>query len=207
MTNEKRKGYITIGLFISCLLAVNILPVWGEEWAEVLFLLVMLGYAVFIGLFFVWAYHFIFMLFEKFSNRNRNIIVTIMTFCIGAIYLFPFGISHYFIEEDVSIFIAQREGAANCRTIFKLFSDNRFEEKNICFGSHLVKGEFYFKNDTIHFTDINYGRGQQEYFQFATIQKSKYSERPALVRHKNIADVIGNELWIERNNLVKAEQQ
>lgn len=140
---------------------------------------------------------------EKFSNRNRNWTIGIMGISLGLIFLKPSGIINFDRLEDKDLFIAQREGAANCMTTFKLKPNNKFKDRSVCFGVSEARGNYEIKNDTIFFSDVSVPRGDEEYYKFGILKKSKYRDEEALFRYRSRSDTIGNELWITKNEIMK----
>lgn len=141
--------------------------------------------------------------FEKFSNPNRNLTIVTMTIFLGMIYLFPNGLINCYKSEGENLFVAQREGAANCNTVFKIKPQNRFTERTVCFGIEEISGLYYLKEDTIFFTDVKCSRENQDYFEYALFKKSEFSQREELFRYENRKDTVGIELWITKNDLFK----
>lgn len=140
---------------------------------------------------------------EKFSNRNRNWTIGIMAISLGLIFFKPSGIINFDRLEGEDLFIAQREGAANCMTTFKLKPNNKFKERSVCFGVSEARGNYEIKNDTIFFSDVNVPRGNEEYYEFGILKKSKYRDEKALFRYRSRSDTVGNELWITKNEIMK----
>ena len=140
---------------------------------------------------------------EKFSNRKRNWTIGIMAISLGLIFLKPNGIINFDKLEGEDLFIAQREGAANCMTTFKLKPNNKFKERSVCFGVSEARGNYKIKNDTIFFSDVSVPRGNEEYYEFGILKKSKYRDEKALFRYRSRSDTIGNELWITKNEIMK----
>ena len=140
---------------------------------------------------------------EKFSNRNRNWTIGIMVISLGLIFLKPSGIINFDRLEGEDLFIALREGAANCMTTFKLKPNNKFKERSVCFGVSEASGNYEIKNDTIFFSDVSVPKGDEEYYEFGILKKSKYRDEKALFRYRSRSDTIGNELWITKNEIMK----
>ncbi|MDN5215787.1 hypothetical protein QQ020_27160 [Fulvivirgaceae bacterium BMA12] len=115
-------------------------------------------------------------------------------------FLKPNGIISFDQFEGEDLFIAQREGAANCMTTFKLKPNNKFKERSVCFGVSETRGSYKILNDTIFFSE-SAPRGDEEYYKFAILQKSKFRDEIALFRYRNRSDTIGHELWIMKNDL------
>jgi hypothetical protein len=143
---------------------------------------------------------------EKFSDRQRLLIIAMLTIVLVLAFFNPAGIIDFERFEGSDILIAQREGAANCMTTFKLKENNKFTEKSVCFGMTEIKGDYKLKNDTIFFENVELGRDENEFYKFAVIRPSKFykdNNHFDLVRFKDLNDTIGRELWITKNDLYK----
>ena len=140
---------------------------------------------------------------ENFSNRNRNWTIGIMAIGLGLVILKPSGMINFDKLEGEDVFIAQREGAANCTTTLKLKQNHQFKERNVCFGVSEVRGNYEIKNDTIFFSDLNVPSGDEAYYKFGILKTSKYRNEKALFRYRNHSDTIGHELWITKNEIIK----
>ena len=138
---------------------------------------------------------------EKFVDRQRLLIIAVLTPVLAFAFFKPAGLIDFEKFESNNILIAQREGAANCMTTFKLKENNKFTEKNVCFGMTETKGDYKFINDTIYFENVELGRHEDEYYKFAVIRPSKFykdNNHFDLVRYKDLNDTTGHELWITK---------
>lgn len=143
---------------------------------------------------------------EKLKNRQRLLLIGIMTVVLGLSFLYPGGLINFSRLESDSVFIAQREGAANCMTTLKLREDKTFIERNVCFGVTETTGIYNIKGDTIFFEKVSLGRHESDFYKFAVIKnRETKSEKNMgdLVRYKNYSDTTGIELWIIKNELNK----
>jgi hypothetical protein len=143
---------------------------------------------------------------EKFSDRQRLLIIAMLTIVLGLAFFKPAGFIDFEKFEGSDILIAQREGAANCMTTFKLKENNKFTEKSVCFGMTEIKGAYKLKNDTIFFENVELGRDENEFYKFAIIRPSKFNKDNNhfdLIRFKDLNDTTGHELWITKNDLYK----
>ncbi|MES2689259.1 MAG: hypothetical protein V4658_02585, partial [Bacteroidota bacterium] len=110
----------------------------------------------------------------------------------------PYGIINFDELEGRDVLIAEREGAANCMTTFKLKEGNKFTERSFCFGPSEIKGHYRWVNDTLFFEDVEPGL----FYEFALVKRSSLSSFH-LVRYKSMSDTTGHELWITKNELEK----
>lgn len=200
----KQKGlvYATIVFF----LLLNTTYYWEGKmglFAMVTFLLLILYFLILMVLFLEQVY---FAAKEKFKNIQRLFLIGIMVIVLSLSFLYPNGIIDFSKFENESIFIAQREGAANCMTTLRLRDDNTFHEWNVCFGVTETKGTYHVKGDTIYFERVSHSRQDSKFYKFAII---KYPETNSeknlgiLVRFKDNSDASGTPLWIIKNELIK----
>ena len=142
---------------------------------------------------------------ERFKEMNRVYLITFMTFVLTTSFFYPNGLINYGFFESESMLIAQREGAANCMTTLKLDIDNKFIERNVCFGVTVTKGDFRIISDTIYFENVTYGRHENEFYEFAIIKNDMTNGKYLgdLVRYRNHSDTIGTPLWITKNEFKK----
>ncbi len=105
---------------------------------------------------------------EKLRDRQRVLSVTAVGLILALTVLFPSGLIDFKRLEGKDILIAQREGAANCMTTFRLKKNKRFIQKSVCFGIEKKKGSYYIENDTIFLN--NNSRVDSTGYSFAIIQ-------------------------------------
>lgn len=142
---------------------------------------------------------------EKFKERKRLVLIGVMTFILTTSFLFPQGIINFSQFESESLFIAQREGTANCMTTLKLKANNKFIERNVCFGITEITGDYRISGDTIYFENVSLGRLENEFYDYAIIQQESTGNNDLgdLIRFENKSDTIGVALWIKKNELNK----
>jgi hypothetical protein len=104
---------------------------------------------------------------EKFSNRPRIITVVIASVALGLTAFFPGGLINYDKWEGTDWLVAQREGAANCMTTFRLKTNSKFTEESVCFGVDRKKGTYEIRNDTIY---LFYKQQQADNYRFGIIK-------------------------------------
>ncbi|MCZ8217659.1 MAG: hypothetical protein O9262_15550, partial [Cyclobacteriaceae bacterium] len=134
-----------------------------------------------------------------------TLLVTVLTLTI----LNPNGLINFDKLEGKDLFIAQREGSANCMITFKLKDNNKFLERSVCFGVTEVRGDYKLIGDTIVFFNVELGRDESEYYQFAIIKPAgdKFPNRVGdLIRYKDQNDTTGQEIWIIKNDLTNNKQ-
>jgi len=143
---------------------------------------------------------------EKFKDKQGLVIIGTLVAVLTMTFLKPNGLINFDKLQGKDLLVAEREGAANCMTTFKLKENNTFIERSVCFGVMEIKGKYVLKGDTIFFKDIGSVRHEKGYYKFAVIQKSD-SEKTKylgdLVMYKSYSDTIKRELWITKNELTK----
>jgi hypothetical protein len=161
---------------------------------------------VFIGLTIALLRHIFFAVREKLTDKHRLVTISLLTAVLCLTYFFPFGFINFDRLSGDDLLVAQREGAANCMTTFKLKDNNTFTERSVCFGVTEIKGDYRIARDTIYFENVEVGRHEDGFYEFAVIRPSKFntdSNRFDLVRFKSFGDTTGHELWIIKNELSK----
>jgi hypothetical protein len=141
---------------------------------------------------------------EKFANKQRVIVLALLATVLTLTILKPTGLINFDKLEGKDLFIAQREGAANCMITFKLKENNKFLERSVCFSMTEIRGDYELKGDTIIFSNVELGRGESKYYEFAVIKQTdnKYNDRLGdLIRYKDQNDTTGQEIWIIKNDL------
>jgi len=138
--NKPLKNHRLIITTIVFFLIVNLNYFWKAK----LGILASLAFIVLVIVFYFLGIILIFQIIkgfkEKFLNKQRNWTIGIMTIGLGLIFLKPNGIINFDQLEGEDLLIAQREGAANCMTTFKIKPDNKFKEISVCFGVSEVRG-------------------------------------------------------------------
>lgn len=193
------------GLIISTLLfflIVNTNYFWEGKLGIVVFPIFLILVLVFIVLSILLLGQLIKGIKEKFSDKTRNVTIGIITTILILVFLKPNGLIKFDKFNGTDILIAQREGVANCMTTIKLKENMTFRERRVCFGVTEIKGTYELRNDTIFFENIEYGRNENEFYEFAVIKPSKINpDKFDFVRFKNKNDTIVHELWIVKNEL------
>lgn len=199
----KRKGLIitTIVFFLT----VNTNYFWAGKlgsFAFPAFLLLVLAYLTLaVGL----CVQLYFAIREKFADRQRLADIFFLTIVLTLTFFFPKGLISFDSLEGKDLFIAQREGAANCVTTFKLKENNKFIERSVCFGMTEIKGDYTLKADTIFFINVQLSRYEDEYYKFAIIKPSDSKNGEILgdlMRYNSYSDTTRDVLWIIKNDLI-----
>ena len=185
----KQKTILAISIVF--FLILNTKYFWEGKLGLLAFLLISILFLVYIFLAIVLVIQIIKSIIEKFSNKNRLVIVTILIFVISLSFLYPNGLIDFERFQGKDLLVAKREGAANCMTIIKLKENNKFVERNVCFGIEEIKGNYNIKGDTVIFTNVD----KNQYYQFAVIENSNF------IRYKDANDTIKYDLWITKNLL------
>jgi len=187
-------------------LLVNTIYYWESKLGLLAFPAFLFLVLVFLVLLIVLLRQFFFAIKEKFADKQRLLIIALLTIVLGLAFLKPAGFIDFDKFEGNDILVAQQKGAANCMTTFKLKENNKFTEKSVCFGVTEIKGDYKIINDTIYFKNVQLGRGENKFYMFALVRPSKYNKDNKhfdLVMYKDLKDTTGHELWITKNDLDK----
>jgi hypothetical protein len=140
---------------------------------------------------------------EKLADKLRLLLICFLTLVLILTFFNPFGFIDFDKLEGEDVLVAQREGAANCMTTFKLKKDFTFRERNVCFGVTEVIGTYRISNDTIYFESVKRGKEEDIKYEFAIIEElENYTELPfALKLYKDKNDTIGFNYYIRKNKL------
>ncbi|MDT3401602.1 hypothetical protein [Mucilaginibacter terrae] len=147
---------------------------------------------------------FYFSIKERFKNKHRSIIMGLLTITLGLILYRPGGLIDFDKLEGNDVLMAEREGAANCMTVFKLKDNFTFKERSVCFGVVEVKGRYSLKNDTIYFNNVKTGLYTDGFYMFAVITPSIYQKDGKhfdITLFKNKGDSLGYTLPITKSEL------
>ena len=192
-------------ILITYFLIINASYYWEEYtgvWAIPITLLFLF---IFFILLFILLYQIFLVFKEKFKNKTRIWLSLFMTIILGLIFYYPSGIINFEKLGDKDLFIAQREGAANCITTLKLKKRDRFYSENICFGIEKTNGLYTVNSDTIIFKNQT-SRSKIPYYQYAVVKKSNSQNQKILgdlVLYKDKNDTLPYTLFIIKNDLKK----
>jgi hypothetical protein len=143
---------------------------------------------------------------EKFKQKDRFILIGVLATVLAVTYLNPSGLINFEKIEGTYVFIAVREGAANCMTTLNLKDDYTFTETASCFGVSIVKGTFRVASDTIYFDNVQLDKHEDSFYKFAVIKPPEFDNSKFfgdLKRYKDLTDTVGHVLWITKNDLKK----
>jgi hypothetical protein len=204
----KNKGiFITTIIFF---LLVNTTYYWEGKLGLFTIPAFVLLVAVYFGLAITLLRQIYFSFKEKFKQKNRFILIGLLTTVLLLTYFKPLGIVDFDKFEGTDVLVAEREGAANCLTTLKLKEDYTFRERIGCFGVSEIKGTFRVVNDTIYFDNIQLGRHEESFYKFAVIKPTKFDNPKIfgdLIRYKDLSDTVGHFLWITKNELSKLKDK
>jgi hypothetical protein len=196
----KNKVLIISTLFFFLIINTNYF--WEGKLGIVAFPVFLILVLVFIVLSILLLNQFVKGIKEKFSDKSRIVTIGIVSIILILTFIKPNGLINFDKFNGTDILIAQREGAANCMTTIKLKENMTFRERSVCFGVTEIKGTYELRNDTVFFENIEYGRNENEFYEFAVIEPSKINpDKFDFVRFKNKNDTIGHELWVVKNEL------
>ena len=204
----KNKALI-IAIFIFFLL-VNSNYYWEGKLGLFAFPAFLLLGAAYVGFIIALLRQIYFALKEKFKQKSRFFLIGLLTIVLLLTYYKPLGLIDFDKLEGNDILVAEREGSANCLTTLKLKDDFTFKERIGCFGISEIKGTFRVVSDTIYFDNIQLGRHENHYYKFAIIKPTRF-ENPKilgdLIRYNDVADTVGHELFITKNELQRFNQK
>lgn len=172
-------------------------------------------FVLFLGVIYLWMVFLFFqqlywLIKERFTDKKRLLVTSILTAVLLLTFYRPFGLINFARFESEGMLVAEREGAANCMTTFKLKDDFTFKEKTACFGISETSGRYHLQHDTIYFDNVSVGRHEDKYYEFAVIKPSKFypdSKHFDLVRYESLADTVGVTLWVTKNELGKLKNK
>lgn len=178
-----------------------------EPWLEFLgLLLVFLLVIVLMTLAGLFISHLVMLIKERFRNRQRIIVASVLLVTVSSTFLKPGGLIDFDRLAGKDLFIAMREGAADCQTVLKLKDNNTFVERDLCWGISEIKGSYVIKGDTVFFTNVKHNRANEKYYMYATIIKKNKIEHGSyktvgdLILYKDKQDTTGHILWITKND-------
>jgi len=197
----KNKGLVIITIIF--FLIVNTTYYWEGKIGFFSFFGVLILVVIYFGLAIVLVRQIYFLIKERFADKKRFFRVGLLTIVLTLTFYKPFGLIDFDKFEGNDVLVAQREGAANCMTTFKLKDNFTFRERNVCFGVSEVIGTYRISNDTIYFENIKRGKQEDIKYAFGVIEElENYTENQyALKLFKNEKDTIGFNYFIEKNNL------
>lgn len=204
----KNKGLIIVTIIF--FLLVNTAYYWEAKLGPFAYLMLLIMVVVYVGFVIALICQIYLATAEKFRYKHRLFLVGLLTTVLALTYYRPNGIINFDRFHGRDLFIAKREGSANCMTTLKLKDDYTFREINVCFGVTEVKGSFHLQNDTIYFDNDILDRHSSEFYKFAVIKPSKYStdgKHLGLTRYKSLTDTVGHELFIIKNELMKLKDK
>ncbi len=144
---------------------------------------------------------------ENFSNKHRLVSIGVLAAVLVTAALKPSGLINFERWEGEDLLVAEREGAANCATVFRLKHNGHFKERNMCFGVDEITGNYVLQNDTIYFKNVELGRSSKTmYYKFAVVDTGKRTNKIfGLIRYKDRNDTMGNGLFITKSELYKGK--
>ena len=202
----KHKGLIiTTTIFF---ILINTRTYWEGDLGILAFPLFLILVIYFIILIILTIRQIIFVIKEKFLDKER-VIFTIVSLIVLILTIFkPGGIIDYDKLSGKDLLVADREGAASCYSILKFKENNQFVDKSICFGVEEIKGTYYKKGDTLFFKDVTFRESEEKYDEFAVIKPFKTSNGiylGKLISYKNEKDTVGIAFDITQNSFDKKQ--
>lgn len=143
---------------------------------------------------------------REIARQAPAFLIGLMTCVLALAVFFPHGIVNFEKLESNIVFIAEREGAANCMITLKLRENKTFKSREVCFGIDETTGAYEIKGDTVFFKSNSWGTKENIFYEFGVLDpaksaKERYPDRLTLFRDKS--DTKGLHLRIIKNNLAK----
>ena len=183
-----------IFLLILFFLLINTRGYWEGYlgiWAFPLFIALIIYYFVLIIL---TIKYIVISIKEKYSDKQRILIVTSSILILFITYFKPSGIIDYDALSGKDLLVAEYEGPASCTSILKFKENNKFVDRSICFGVDEIKGTYFKKGDTLYFKDLDVRRAEKKYDEFAVIKLFRVPNGiylGKLISYKNKKDTLG----------------
>ena len=143
---------------------------------------------------------------EKFTGKRRLLSLLLQLLILLSVCFVPTGIIDFDRLSGKDVFVAEREGAANCLTTLKLKDNGIFIQRQVCFGINEIKGNYIIKNDTIFFINITHNREVDSFYSYAVLKPSVINGKKKitadLFEYYNKTDTTGYPLWVAKNDLI-----
>jgi hypothetical protein len=203
----KNKGLIisTIVFF----LIVNTSYFWEGRLGILAFPAFFILVVVYVGLLIGFFRQLYFAIIEKFTDRKRIVVLSLMTIVLILTFFNPSGLIDFDRIQGADLLVAYREGGGKCSTTVKLKENNNYVERDVCFGVTEKKGIYKLVNDTIYFENDKPDKQENEFYKYALIKQTKLRNDKKLldlVLFANSKDTIGFRLLIIRNDLFKQKE-
>lgn len=140
---------------------------------------------------------------ERFRDWQRIVGACFLLFVILITYFKPTGLIDFYRVSATEVLVARSGGTADCMTLLRLTSDNRFVEQNRCFGNTEIRGRYERSGDTLFFMDVDMGAFDNNYYLYAVIKSSgeKGPGEIKLIRYVNERDQEGQALEVIKSSL------
>jgi hypothetical protein len=183
-------------------LLLNTTYFW-EGYAGVLLLPVaLLMFIVFCFLVIAFLYHLGKGIRYRYTDKAWLMRLGVMAILLVLIILKPTGLINFHRYEGKTLFMAQREGVANCMTTFKIKPKQKFKFHSVCFSVTNVNGTYSVHNDTLFFDAADIQRVAEPFYQYAVIGESTFIPgREAIFLYRDHNDIHPLELWIIENDI------
>jgi len=140
--------------------------------------------------------------FKNLKPYKSNISIFILALVLLSSFIKPHGIIDFENIISPTIFIAEREGTANCKTYLYLKKDNTFTRKAVCFGVEKYFGKYTIEKDTIKFFfENNVPKEYQTPYAIVTLSKDKTYGKLDYFREGDKKNSIP--MFISKNELIK----
>ncbi len=139
---------------------------------------------------------------EKLADKQRLITSITLALVLTLTFFKPHGLINFDDLRGKNLLIADYEGAGSCNSTLKFKENNKFVNRDICFGIDEITGTYYRKGDTLFFQNIEPMKIKSKYSEFAIIKtypspKGIYVGQ--LILYKNRKDTTGSRFQITTN--------
>lgn len=198
------KNKILIIITIAFFLIVNTTYFWEGKLGLLAFPVLLILVVVYITLLVVFFRHLYFSIKEKFENKHRLVILSILIVVIISTFLKPKGLVDFDSVSGNDLFVASKEGGGNCTTTLKLKENNKFRVRIVCFGVNEIRGTYKIQNDTVSFKYNESEASENYFYKYAVIKQSKYNNKKRVIEFTKVTssmDTIRSEFSIRKNEL------
>lgn len=143
---------------------------------------------------------------EKFSDKYRIAGMAALAGVLILSYLKPGGVINFEKLSGKDLLLAEREGAANCMSYFKIKENNNFIFQQNCFGTSQTKGKYEISGDSIFLREVTKGRDVDSFYKFAVLKPSIFTNgkiEKDIWLYYSENDTSGYMLGITKNFLTK----
>jgi hypothetical protein len=162
-------------------------------------IVVLVLYLFFAMLVIAFIYYITISILSRSFSKKRILLFVVLFLVIGFTIYKPFGLVNFDKLEGENIFIAHREGAANCMITLKLKESGYFTQRTVCFGVDKISGKFTLKNDTLWFSEVS---KEKDFYKFGTFNEKI---KNTIFLHNSKTDSLPLNMFVEINLLIDSK--